>query len=620
MAQYPKPSNNYPTFSQGTFTNPTTGGLTIDEGKKYFLTFPTQQANSTETMSTVLIQGTLGVAQTATFNNTTDTAIHSIGDVILDGALNVDGVTTLGGDLDITDSNIILDGVYLTNYIQFPDGTKQYSADTGVSTYTVLNNQDNTYVAGFNQTFVGDIGSVGVNGPIVFTNTTSTGGTGSIYVDPDNTTDITIYSAQSTNAGLTVRNPTNSYTINPATINGTNNWANFLNPINSALGINAGYVNINGTSSSTLNVYAPSSTINYTQIRQENGSSTVIANSYWDGTSGGGIFFQFRNSTGYGSPFYITSGLVSCLPTLTCYSAINAPQYNLSTSVGGSGINFKYYASGVASMNILGVDTFAIQNTGNNIMTFNYNDINAYKDINMNNNDINNCNSVNSSGTLTLTATTGITASVPITIPYNGVYPQINTYTAANIAYVNDGLYYKAPLASPAFTGTPTAPIPANNNIPAQIATTGYVVSVAPSVLDFSFIGFVTSSGGVDSSVTCTSLLPVEYSDLILAGYNNYIGGDITWTQNSPTLAYLYLAFNSKPANVWPDTTAGTGTISFVVTDNTTKTSYTGLYFTTFSSVPGFSYVMQITCQAFISSANNGHSFSLNLSTLQAFK
>ena len=110
MAQYPKPSNNYPTFSQGTFINPTTDGLTIDEGKKYFLTFPTQQANSTENMANVLVGGTLGVAQTATFDNTVGTSIHSIGDVIFDDALQVGGITTLEGDLDLTDSNILLNG------------------------------------------------------------------------------------------------------------------------------------------------------------------------------------------------------------------------------------------------------------------------------------------------------------------------------------------------------------------------------------------------------------------------------------------------------------------------------------------------------------------------------
>ena len=283
MAQYPKPSNNYPTFSQGTFTNPTTGGLTIDEGKKYFLTFPTQQANTTETMSTVLVQGTLGVAQTATFNNTVSTAIHSIGDVLLDDALNVGGITTLEGDLDITDSNIILNGTYLTNYIEFPDGSKQYSADAGISPYTVLNNQDNTYVAGFNQTFVGDINSVGVNGPIVFTNTTSTGGTGSLYVDPNSGNDITIYSAQSTNSGLTVRNSTNSFTVNPSTVNGVNNIANFINPINS---------NSNISTQNQLVIYDGSTFTNNTTIDQQ-ATNLVFSNN----SSPGAIVFNQVGAT-----------------------------------------------------------------------------------------------------------------------------------------------------------------------------------------------------------------------------------------------------------------------------------------------------------------------------------
>ena len=324
--------------------------------------------------------------------------------------------TNIQGELTITGTG---------NGVTFPDDTKQTTAFIEAN-YAQLNT-DNVFLSPYQNTFQGSNLSGPTTGPIKISNVNS-GEYGTLYVDPNPNTDLTLYSNQGNSGGLTVRNATNSYTINPATINGTNNWANFLNPINSSLGINAGYVNINGTSSSTLNVYAPSSTINYTQISQQNGSSSVIANSYWAGSSGG-IYFELKSdSTNYYSPFNITSGLVQCLPTLTCSSAINSPQYNLSTSVGGSGINFKYYASGIASMNILGVDTFAIQNTGNNIMTFNYYEINAYKDINMNNNDINNCNSVNSSGTLNLTGTSVLINGSPI--PSTAGFAILNTTTA----------------------------------------------------------------------------------------------------------------------------------------------------------------------------------------------
>jgi hypothetical protein len=376
-------------FNSAFNTSANTSNATVQSLLPYFLSYP--QAQGKETLLDTTITGDIILTSSATFN---------------------------------TSTNLILDST--SNYIQFGDGTKQYTAPSPDDINTVYNDISNTFLSPTIQTFQGSNSSGPTTGPIKISNVDS-GEYGTLYVDPSVNNDLTLYSAQGNSGGLTIRNATNSFTINPATVNGSNNWANFLNPINSTLGINAGYVNINGSSSSTLNVYAPSSTINYTQIRQENGSSTVIANSYWDGTNGGGTFFQFRNSTGYGSPFYITPGLVACLPTFTCSSAINAPQYNLSTSVGGSGINFKYYASGIASMNILGVDTFAIQNTGNNIMTFNYYDINAYKDINMNNNDINNCNSVNSSGTLNLTGTTVLINGSPI--PSTAGFAVLNTAT-----------------------------------------------------------------------------------------------------------------------------------------------------------------------------------------------
>ena len=427
MSVQPPPSNTSGNYNPTDWTN---GNQFVDEAyiSENFLSYPSAQGQ--ETLADTIISGTLTAQSPATFSDLA-TFNNGIDISTTAGVKFSDDTVQTTAFIEANYAQLNTDNTFLAPYVQkfasgitFGDDTTQTTAFIEAN-YAQLNT-DNTFLAPYQNTFAGNASTGNANAPIKLTNGVA-GEYATLYLNPSVGEDITLYTNQTTNGGLTVRNPTNSYTINPATINGTNNWANFLNPINSSLGINAGYVNINGTSSSTLNVYAPSSTINYTQISQQNGSSSVIANSYWAGSSGG-IYFELKSdSTNYYSPFNITSGLVQCLPTLTCSSAINSPQYNLSTSVGGSGINFKYYASGVASMNILGVDTFAIQNTGNNIMTFNYYEINAYKDINMNNNDINNCNSVNSSGTLNLTGTSVLINGSPI--PSTAGFAILNTAT-----------------------------------------------------------------------------------------------------------------------------------------------------------------------------------------------
>jgi hypothetical protein len=591
MAQYPKPSNNYPTFSQGTFTNPTTGGLTIDEGKKYFLTFPTQQANSTETMSTVLVQGTLGVAQTATFNNTVSTAIHSIGDVLLDDALNVGGITTLEGDLDITDSNIILNGTFLTNYIEFPDGTKQYSADAGISPYTVLNNQDNTYVAGFNQTFVGDINSVGINGPIVFTNTTSTGGTGSLYVDPNSGNDITIYSAQSTNSGLTVRNSTNSFTINPTTVNGINNIANFINPVNSTSNI---------STQNQLIIYDGSTFTNNTSIDQQD-INLVLSNN----STGGAIVF---NQVGGTNPQILALLNYGAILQNALYIRSPSNQY-LSSSI-SQGANLTIFNECVSGLNsnivfqlnnpISGqpvVQPLVIYSASVNCNLPLY----AYQGI-----------------TLSGGAGTGL-----ITQNSSNATVIKNNYTNGDIQLVVTGTGGVSQNILNLNSTTQTLfNSPTTNNTPTQIATTGYVNTVVQATinsLDWSFSspGFVTSNGAPDSTVNVTSLLPIENTTLVINGKNQiFQGSDLTWTQISPVFIEYFVVCSAKPCTPYP-----ANIIPGTVTNNTTKTSYpVNLSFNNTGGVPGYTYLLTIlpTTGVFASTAN-GQSWSLNLSSLPGF-
>lgn len=89
MSAYPPPIENVPIFDASLFPDTVSsgGGLTQAEADALYLKWPFGQSN--ETLS---------------------------------------GNTTLLGQTTIVNSNLILDGVTNTNYLEFPDGTKQYSA------------------------------------------------------------------------------------------------------------------------------------------------------------------------------------------------------------------------------------------------------------------------------------------------------------------------------------------------------------------------------------------------------------------------------------------------------------------------------------------------------------
>ena len=593
MAQYPKPSNNYPTFSQGTFTNPTTGGLTIDEGKKYFLTFPTQQANSTETMSTVLVQGTLGVAQTATFNNTVSTAIHSIGDVLLDDALNVGGITTLEGDLDITDSNIILNGTYLTNYIEFPDGTKQYTADSGVSPYTVLNNQSNSYIAGFTQTFNANSAvETGLTAPIVFTNSTTSGGTGSIFVDPDNNKDITIYSNQSVNAGLTVRNPTNSFTVNPTTVNGVSNTANFINSVNCLYDI---------STQGVLKVYDGTTYTNNSTLDQQ-AANLVLSNN----SSGGAIVL---NQVGATNPQVLVSSNAGTVIQNALY--VRSPSNQTLSSSIAQGTNLTIFNECVSGSNSTIVFQLNNQVSGQPVVqplviystSSNFNlPVYAYQGITLS-------NAGTSSGIITQNSSNA-------TVLRNNYFGGDIQLVATSSGGVTTNVMNLNTTTQTLFAS------PTTNNTPTQISTTGYVNTVVQNIissLDWSFSSpvFVTSNGSVDATVNVTSILPIENTTLVISGKNQiFQGSDLTWTQISPIFIAYYIVCSAQPCKPYP-----TGTIPGTVTNNTTKTSYpVTLSFNNSGGIPGYTYILTIvpTTGVFASTAN-GQSWSLNLSSLPGF-
>jgi hypothetical protein len=230
MASYPKPTNTGSTFNSSNWVAPTINSADSAYLNANYCQFPTLQgAINTKNLTTT---GTIGVSSNIVMNGvagvnyiefpdgtkqTTATQDFS-GYAFTDVSNNFSKLNTFNG-------NIVIGGTLNTNYLQFPDGSRQYSAPVD-DINTVYNDISNTFVNGTIQTFTGNNNSAGMNSPFVIKNYDNGEG-GSLYLDPSGLYDITLYSNQSSNAGLTVRNPTNSFTINPT----SGNTATFLNPI-----------------------------------------------------------------------------------------------------------------------------------------------------------------------------------------------------------------------------------------------------------------------------------------------------------------------------------------------------------------------------------------------------
>lgn len=174
MAQYNPPSQNLPIFDSGLFggTNSTSGGVPSGD----FLNFPNAQGD----------ENLLGitVADSATFN-----ADSTFNDVV-----EINDDTTFS-------TNIIMSGTYLTNYIEFPDGTQQFSASGGTGDALLAGGTSSTP-----QTFTGYNEFDNANGRITLGNTTNTT---KIKLESDSLQNDQL----NINGQVSIGNPTNGNTV-----------------------------------------------------------------------------------------------------------------------------------------------------------------------------------------------------------------------------------------------------------------------------------------------------------------------------------------------------------------------------------------------------------------------
>jgi len=555
MAAYPKPSGNTGTFNNQSFTHPDTGGLTIDEAKAYFVTYPNTQSPSTIIANNFSTTGTLNVGGTSQFGGdaTFIGGATITGPLIFSDNVEVDGTTTLNdtllalstaeidGELTVN-NNIILnvDPAFpaVKTYIQFSDLTVQDTAF--VDANYAQKNESNTFISPYIQTFQGSNATGPTTAPLQFSNVT-TSEYGSLYVDPGVNNDLTIYSNQ-VGGGLTVRNSTNSFTINPT----TTNTATFLNPI-------ATNSSITG---SVFNVVAPSQDAYSLYINSVGGYGLVVANI----TTGGLGTLTLSNN---GST---NTTLTSTASGLSINDTVFATQFNIS--------NGSYFPSGINS----GINNNSSNNAGQNPFFYfalndttntqqipfylYYNALLLNATLNMNNNDINNVKNItgNSSSPITINSNITMGTGDNINMNSNSInnISSINANTGGSFTLGNQGSA-QCTIAGGSFTAGNSLGINSTNGA---------------TVFNYYTANNLSLNMGTSDTLkiqnTGTSLMELSptagvniYQNIGTNGFDiNMLGGDIIGCNSITDVTGQFVTTNTPPDNSIPTAIATTGYVA----------------------------------------------------------
>ena len=485
MAAYPKPSGNTGTFNNSSFNNAgNTGGLTIADGLKYFVSYPTTQSPSTITANNFVTTGSLNVAGTSQFG----------GDAIFIGGATITGPLTFADNVEVQGTTT-LDDTLLCLTTANIDG--ELTCNGGI----LMTPQ-----------------SPSTNSIIDFVNA---GGECQLYLDPTTAYDIVFQSSQSEGtAGLTVVNATSSFTMQCATIAPSIVGMQMKNPINMAnfglYGIQNIFINSNTTtpfitlSASTMNMNQNNitgvgslsfdddftqmtatnvvlndqdNTFNSTSVQSFNGAVYIINNA----PSGYSPILTFQNNLLASNMYQFNNQLVfNNYCPLANNASFNFRLYNSSlvlTSVFNIDVTQTDLFSDLSmnDKNILGLNnlsvtsgqTLSIVDGSTNIMTFNTSGINSYESITMNaSNLIMNTNNISGIGILSGTGAGDISISSGL------------NFTNASGINCGGGSIINCNAITDVTGQLVTTTTPTNNNVTTAIATTGYVNTFGTTVVN----------------------------------------------------------------------------------------------------------------------------------------
>jgi len=458
-------------------------------------------------------------------------------------------------------------------------------------------------------TFNGDNTTVQNTGIIKFTNA-NTGSIGTLYQDASGGNDMTLWSSN-TNGGLTVRNPSYSFTVNPT----SGNVASFTNPVSTAYSITGGsfissqttlkqdpnfnpqifslantydgtktpqfYFQLQNTTNTAiicpmqitntevdinenlnvkgaqLKVYSPSTEL-YTGIRTD-GINSVFSNGNFDGTNYGTTYFQNSDSTDVHNVMQINKDGV-----YVTYGSLNSTAGNLNVNAGYVG-NF-YDTTNAKSSSIQQQDgNFLIRNNTSGGAVF------------IQTNPTGNTAYFNANG---LTVVAG-----SVTVPALGAYPLPDSNGVATIAYANS-----AATASKTLT-----------------------------ITDFAFDGVITDILGAATNVfSYVTQAPIYQTSFSNGGYIQFVGTQVLFKLNSTPASDAFYGFvlSAIPYPSYP-----TPAVSLPVLDTTTGILYNLVVtFSSFTTNRPYNMGLQWKTSTYPALATAiGHTFSFYLASCPAF-
>jgi hypothetical protein len=251
--------------------------------------------------------------------------------------------TTTAGNSVVT-QNIVLDGTYLTNYLEFPDGTKQYTADGGTAGVAVL--ADTQTFTGQN-TFDNSGGIVIVNSSSSAVNTnlyqnagnlfvkSSIAGGGVVLTDVSNT-QVLLYPNSNgllINKGLTISNTSNSNNVIVRSDTATNNQLDISGNL-----LATGNIVLGSGSTPTASLTFGDGTIQTTAYSIPSNAPSFNVNSAVGQTgSTGYTIWNFNgkfpsSSVNWGDSFFFTLSTINYDPTsynVTRAAVVTAQGYNI---------------------------------------------------------------------------------------------------------------------------------------------------------------------------------------------------------------------------------------------------------------------------------------------------
>jgi len=611
---YPPVKPNSPIYSYQNFAAPNTpvspaqGGSTVTEEwlATHYLQFPNAQGVENFGFQELQLTSSNAGEEAQLYINP-----NAGVDVVLSTS-QTDGSLTIKTPATTLNTMVLSPSTGIT----FGDLTTQNTAFIEAN-YAQLNT-NNTFLSPYINTFQGSNATLPSTGPLQISNV-STSEYASFFVDPSPTYDLTLYTAQTGNtAGLTVRNPNYSFSVNPT----ANNTATFVNPISTTYSITGGSLGISTTGQDTYSIYSNST----------GGYGLVLAN-----TTGNNGSLTLSNNGGNLTTLtcsapqtlnYNGGSITGLLNLTSIYSYINI---NSAISMAsGQAININnsalYLYDGVLNTNIYFAGNQCSFNNGGSYagnagFNFALNDstsslqtvlniasaeIDSYTNLNMNSKNILNIGTGSTAITQPI-GTNNTTLATTAFVIANQATPVLTNYAQLTYGSLQT---FTGPITFSGNTTGITQPINTNNT---TLATTAYVLANGAIYTTSTFTNNTGTTPYASISPSPCTVVSTYIPQTTVVNFDN-VNFTVSIINNPLFIIYICsLTFSTAPfPGSPPATTSGTTTILY----NNTNTVYS----TPYSWSNATTLIIQCPTALQTLPSFNGVSFTINLQNLGGFK